>query len=38
MLGKYLTPEVVQFKEKIENWEEAIRFASEPLVKNHSIE
>jgi mannitol/fructose-specific phosphotransferase system IIA component (Ntr-type) len=38
MLEKYLTEEMVQFKETAQNWEEAIRIASEPLVKNHSVE
>jgi mannitol/fructose-specific phosphotransferase system IIA component (Ntr-type) len=38
MLEKYLTEEMVQFKETAQNWEEAIRIASKPLVKNHSVE
>jgi mannitol/fructose-specific phosphotransferase system IIA component (Ntr-type) len=38
MLEEYLTIEMVQFKEEVLNWEEAIRIASEPLIKVHSIE
>ncbi|ETI70167.1 PTS sugar transporter subunit IIA [Neobacillus vireti] len=38
MLKKYLTEEMVQFKEEAKNWEEAIQLASEPLLKNHLIE
>lgn len=38
VLVQYLTPEMVQFKEEVNNWEDAIRVAAEPLLKQQFIE
>lgn len=37
MLQNYLLAQMVQFREEVHDWEEAIRAASEPLLKNDSI-
>ncbi|REB08565.1 PRD domain-containing protein [Sporosarcina sp. BI001-red] len=38
MLCDLLTNETIQFTDSVSNWKEAIRLASEPLLKNNSIE
>ncbi|WP_040203508.1 PTS sugar transporter subunit IIA [Neobacillus jeddahensis] len=38
MLKTYLTEDAVQFKADAQNWEEAIRLAADPLLKNQTIE
>lgn len=38
MLEQLLTSEMVQFKKKVENWEEGIRIAAEPMVKKNAVE
>ncbi|MGG0643125.1 BglG family transcription antiterminator [Sporosarcina gallistercoris] len=38
MLCDLLTDETIQFTDSVSNWKEAIRLASEPLLKNNSIE
>ncbi len=37
VLNELLTKETIQLKTKVANWQEAIRFASEPLIANGSI-
>ncbi|WP_042354120.1 PTS sugar transporter subunit IIA [Bacillus rubiinfantis] len=38
MLEKYLTAEMIQFKQQAANWEEAIQFAAQPLVTHKIVE
>lgn len=38
MLVNYLTDEMVQFRQEVQNWAEAIRVAAEPLLINKFIE
>lgn len=37
MLKRLLTSDVIQFHSHVKNWQEAIRFASSPLLSNGSI-